>query len=211
MMRSGGLVLAIAAAVAAVPLAISVSGQPAASPPSPARPSHAAATSPDRVKLAPGRELTVFRPDGASERVTSLLNVPRRMAYGDYTWADAGVPAGKVWVRVDLGAQLLSVFRSGQEIGTAVIIYGAPDKPTPTGWLTVQEKRRDHYSRTYDAPMPFMLRLTDDGVAIHASAVLSGRATHGCIGIPDAFARKLYDAMNKGDAVLVVGGEAHKA
>lgn len=158
-----------------------------------------------RIPLAPGRELVVSREDGGKETVTTLLDVPGRMNFGDFVWNESGVPAGPIWVRVDLATQTLSVFRAGQEIATAVILYGAENKPTPTGWLTVKEKAQDYYSRSYDAPMPFMLRLTDDGVALHASVVQPGRVTHGCIGLPYPFARKLYSVMQRGDRVLVVG------
>ena len=43
------------------------------------------------------------------------------------------MPAGRLWIRVDREAQLISVFRGQHEIGTAVIIYGATEKPTPSG------------------------------------------------------------------------------
>lgn len=157
-----------------------------------------------RIHLPAGLELTVTAPDGTF-RVTSLLAVPNRMEFGDYVWNEAGVPAGKPWVRVDLDRQLVSVFRSGAEIGTAVILYGSQNTPTPLGWHSVIAKARDHYSRTYDAPMPYMLRLTADGVALHASTVREGRATHGCIGLPRAFAARLFESMKVGDRVLVVG------
>ncbi len=174
-------------------------------PPPVLHPVSPAQSSAGRIVLAPGRELIVPRADGGSETVTSLLDVPGRMDFGDFVWNDAGVPAGPAWVRVDLGAQTLSVFRAGQEIATTVILYGAENKPTPTGWLQVLEKAEAYYSRSYDAPMPFMLRLTDDGVALHASVVEPGKATHGCIGLPYPFARKLYAALQAGDRVLVVG------
>ena len=51
--------------------------------------------------------------------------------------------------------------------------------------------------------MPFMLRLTRDGVAIHASHVRKGAATHGCIGVAEPFARRLYRQMQVGDQVAV--------
>lgn len=158
-----------------------------------------------RIRLPAAQAFAVTTPAGSTERITGLLAVPERMRFGDFRWDETGVAPGRVWVRVDLDRQLLSVFRSGQEIGTAVILYGANDTPTPTGWLTVLAKARDHYSRTYDAPMPYMLRLTADGVALHASFVREGRATHGCIGLPYAFAARLFDAMQVGDRVLVVG------
>ena len=53
------------------------------------------------------------------------------------------------------------------EIGTAVILYGADSVPTPTGKFPVIAKLKDHRSATYDAPMPYTLRLTADGVSIH--------------------------------------------
>jgi lipoprotein-anchoring transpeptidase ErfK/SrfK len=52
--------------------------------------------------------------------------------------------------------------------------------------------------------MPYMLRLTDDGVAIHGSNVREGYATHGCIGVPPDFAKKLFAVMAKGDPVFIV-------
>jgi lipoprotein-anchoring transpeptidase ErfK/SrfK len=135
--------------------------------------------------------------------IKTILNVPARMSYGDYRWDDKGVPAGPVWIRVDPKAQILSVFRAGHEIGTAVILYGASDVPTPTGKFPILAKMKDHRSATYDAPMPYTLRLTADGVSIHASNVRWGYATHGCIGVPEGFAAKLFAAASVGDEVFI--------
>ena len=115
------------------------------------------------------------------------------------------MPAGSTWVRVDLRSQLISVFRAGHEIGTAVIVYGGDNKQTPSGRLHILGKARHHRSSLYDAEMPYTLRLTDDGVAIHASSVRWGAATHGCIGVPPAFAERLFDAAKVGNEVVVVG------
>ena len=137
--------------------------------------------------------------------VSSILAVPGRMQYGDYRWDETGVAKGPVWVRVDLKSQIISVFRAGQEIGTAVILYGADGLPTPSGKFPIRAKLKDHVSQTYDAPMPYTLRLTADGVSIHGSNVRWGYATHGCIGVPTAFAAKLFAAVAVGDEVLIVG------
>lgn len=144
-------------------------------------------------------------PGGGSYVVHSMLNVRKPMHFGDFIWDDTGVPAGPTWVRVDLARQLVSVFRAGHEIGTAVVLYGAPEKPTPTGSFHILQKAVDYYSHSYDAPMPYMLRLTADGVALHASNVRPNYATHGCIGTPLSFAHKLYAAMKLGDQVVIVG------
>ncbi|MES2493419.1 MAG: L,D-transpeptidase family protein [Pseudomonadota bacterium] len=158
----------------------------------------------DRIQLRPGERLVVNLPDGSSREVRSLLNVVGPQGFGSFVWNEDGAGTGPVWARVDLGAQTLSVFRGMDEIGTAVIVYGTSAKPTPLGWFTILDKQRDYHSRTYDAPMPWMLRLTDDGVALHASQIYKGRATHGCIGAPDEFAGRLFAVMNRGDRVLIV-------
>lgn len=126
------------------------------------------------------------------------------LAYGGWRWDARGVPEGPLRIRVDRGAQLVSVFRGGHEIGTAVILYGAPEKPTPAGRFIVRAKLRAHRSSLYDADMPFTLRLTDDGIALHGSRVAPGAATHGCIGLPPAFAERLFDAARLGTPVEIV-------
>jgi lipoprotein-anchoring transpeptidase ErfK/SrfK len=55
--------------------------------------------------------------------------------------------------------------------------------------------------------MPYMLRLTDDGIAIHASDVAWGNATHGCIGLPPEFAALLFEQARLGTKVIVTNGE----
>lgn len=142
-------------------------------------------------------------PGGQERTVRSLLKVPRQLNHGEFAWDDNGA-AGPVWIRVDLERQLISVFRGEDEIGTAVILYGAPEKPTPQGAFRVIAKATDHYSRSYDAPMPFMLRLTKDGVAIHASRVRSDGVTHGCLGVPLRFAEKLYGVAGMGTEVYIL-------
>ena len=136
--------------------------------------------------------------------IKSLLAVQAPLHFGDYRWSDEGVPSGPVWIRVDLQTQLLSVFRAGHEIGTAVIVYGGDNKETPTGKLRILGKARDHRSSLYEAKMPYTLRLTGDGVSIHGSNVRWGAATHGCIGVPLAFAQRLFSATKVGDEVVIV-------
>ena len=141
--------------------------------------------------------------------VRSVLPIAGPFRHGDYVWDESRAPAtGPIIITVDLKAQTLSVFRYGHEIGAAVIIYGADDKPSPLGAFPITQKDADHYSRTYGgAPMPYMLRLTNDGVAIHGSDVQWGNATHGCIGVPKAFARKLFGVARLGDLVIITNGK----
>lgn len=138
--------------------------------------------------------------------VNGILKPDRPLRHGDYLWNDEGVPAGPTAIVVDLTAQILYVYRGGTEIGRSAILYGADDKPTPTGTFPILEKDADHVSNLYGAPMPYMLRLTMDGVAIHGSDVIYGSGTHGCVGVPDAFAAMLFKIARIGDRVLVTKG-----
>nr|WP_320450901.1 L,D-transpeptidase family protein [Sphingomonas sp. CFBP8993] len=139
--------------------------------------------------------------------VRRILDLKKPLSHGDYVWDDSTAPDGPIVITVDLAAQVVSIFRDGYEIGTAAIIYGADNMPTPLGVFPVLQKDADHVSNLYDAPMPYMLRLTNDGVAIHGSDVRYGNATHGCIGVPIAFARKLFAATHLGDRVIVTNGK----
>ena len=130
------------------------------------------------------------------------------LKFGEHHWDEAGVPDGPVVITVDLGAQVLSVFRGGYEIGATAILFGDTDKPTPLGRFPITQKDADHVSNLYGAPMPYMLRLTDDGISVHGTKVEWGYATHGCIGVPVPFAKRLFAAAKLGDVVIVTQGKA---
>lgn len=141
------------------------------------------------------------------EGTVSLLS-QGAMQHGQFAWDDDGVPGGERIVFVDLRRQIVSVYRGGHEIGTAVMLYGKPGKDTPLGSFPVLRKVANYHSRTYDAPMPHSLFITNDGVALHGSDVRYGRATHGCIGLPPEFAKLLFQEMKIGDEVVVVFSDA---
>lgn len=135
--------------------------------------------------------------------VKSVLAPDRPLEAGDYIWEAAGVRDGPTNIVVDLSAQLIYVYRGGVEIGRAYIIYGDDEKPTPTGSFTILEKKARHISNIYHVPMPYMLRLTWTGIAIHESEIDDEYATHGCIGVPEEFSALLFSVAQKGDRVLV--------
>ncbi|MEO1168551.1 MAG: L,D-transpeptidase family protein [Pseudomonadota bacterium] len=173
----------------------------------------AAATLPTAAE-APAEELLTpasFTETEADEeepgfRITHPLTVDGQMAFGEYAWNDEGVPEGELRIIIDLEAERLYAYRGGYEIGRAVILYGHDDTPTPTGSFTITEKNRDHISNLYFVPMPFMMRLTNDGIAIHGSLVEEGYASRGCIGIPDVFAEMLFEEAEIGTRVLISRG-----
>ena len=141
--------------------------------------------------------------------VKSILPIEGTIRYGEWFWDESRAPAnGKLVVTVDLDARVISVFRDGHEIGTAVALLGTTSHPTPLGTFPILTKERDNISEKYNnAPMPWTLRLTWDGIAIHGSPVQNGYASHGCIGVPDPFAEKLFEIAKRGDQVVITRGQ----
>lgn len=161
--------------------------------------------SPNRVFLSVRESAEASRRGLVPPGTRSILATGGKLAHGNWRWDEAGVPRGPIAIRVDLGRQLVSVYRGRDEIGTAVIVYGIEGKDTPRGKLPILGKTRDYHSITYDAPMPFSLWLRDDGVALHGSSVAMGKATNGCIGVPVEFAEKVFAIAQKGDIIEVIG------
>src|SRR5579872_2355580 len=107
-----------------------------------------------RLFLSPAQITQALRSGTINRPVKSLLSVSSPLHYGDYVWNDKAIPTGPTWIRVDLRSQLISIFRSGNEIGTAVIVYGGDNKQTPLGTLHILAKSKNHRSSLYDAEMP---------------------------------------------------------
>lgn len=139
--------------------------------------------------------------------VKSILDIKDPIKFGDWYWSEADATPGPLVITVDLEARTMSVFRDGHEIGATAILKGYGDKPTPTGVFPITQKDKDHVSNIFDVPMPYMLRLTNDGITIHGSKVQAGYATNGCIGVPDEFAKKLFGEAKLGDKVIITDGK----
>jgi lipoprotein-anchoring transpeptidase ErfK/SrfK len=157
---------------------------------------------------APAAPLPVAYASNDPFVIKSILPIEGSIRYGDWFWDESAAPkSGKLVITVDLEARVISAFRDGHEIGTAVALLGTRAHPTPVGTFPILTKERDNVSEKYnDAPMPWTLRLTWEGIAIHGSPVLNGYASHGCIGVPDDFAAKLFAAAGRGDKVIITRG-----
>ena len=200
--RTGLLAGGVAVAMGAATLVPANTPAPAPAKPAaaalPPKPVAESAPPPKPAAPAPADQLVVKR----------ILDIPGPIRFGDYYWDAKGIPtSGPLTITIDLEAETMSVFRDGYEIGATAILYGADEKPTPLGVHKITQKKVHHISNLYGAPMPYMMRLTNDGVAIHASEVEMGAATHGCIGVPLPFAKLLFAQAKLGDRVIVTRGK----
>lgn len=123
---------------------------------------------------------------------------------GQFVWKDGGDASEPVTVTVSIPLQRAYVFRGSTLIGVSTVSTGKPGHETPTGEFEILQKKVMHKSNLYDdAPMPFMQRLTWDGIALHAGNIPGRPASHGCVRLPSAFAKKLFAATEMGALVSI--------
>ena len=135
---------------------------------------------------------------------------------GQYVWFDEADPTpagygsetanyGPISIVVSISQQLAYVYRGGNLIAVSTVSTGKAGHRTPIGEFTILQKNKFHRSNIYsNAPMPFMQRLTWDGIALHAGKLPGYPASHGCIRLPNAFARQLFDLTEMGAQVSVI-------
>jgi hypothetical protein len=113
-------------------------------------------------------------------------------------------PSGPLVIVVSIGKQTVTVYDDNKVIAKSPISSGTSSNPTPTGIFSILEKNRYHYSNLYGgAPMPFMQRVTNSGVAMHAGDLPGYPASHGCIRLPYSFARSLFGITDVGARVII--------
>ena len=126
------------------------------------------------------------------------------VAPGAYRWIEQGPFTGPVYMVISIGKQRIHVYDGDRLIGIAAVSTGMRGHRTPTGDFPILQKRQWHRSNLYsNAPMPFMQRLTWDGIALHAGHNPGYPASHGCIRLPYAFARALFAMTKIGTLVAV--------
>lgn len=119
-------------------------------------------------------------------------------------WQPPASGGAGVKVVISIPQQKAYVFRDGDLFGISPVSTGKPGHPTPVGTFRISQKKVHHRSNRYaNAPMPYMQRLTDYGIAIHAGALPGYPASHGCIRLPRSFAKKLYDITTHGTPVTI--------
>lgn len=144
---------------------------------------------------------------GAADGPPDLRITPaEHLAAGRFEWEPERSPSGNLGVVVSLPRQMLYVYRGGVLIARSSVSSGRPGHSTPSGLFQILGKEVMHHSNLYDnAPMPWMQRLTMEGVALHAGYLPGSPASHGCVRLPPEFAKRLFTVTACGDPVLIAG------
>ena len=151
-----------------------------------------------------------------------------------YEWNGDGRRVSRIVVNTD--EQKARFYDGNEQIGWTTVASGVSKFPTPTGHFEVVEKvankRSNLYGKIYGAggkvvrsdakvgrdpipagarfegaKMPYFLRLTNDGIGLHAGPIpRPGRpASHGCIRMPQKLAPVLFEHVDLGVKVSIVG------
>jgi hypothetical protein len=144
--------------------------------------------------------------DAASQARIDMLDAfgPKFLKSGQYVWRDVPESAGPEHIVISLSDQMAYLYRGDTLVAAAAISTGRDSKPTPTGIFSVLDKKPFYRSKKYDnAPMPWMQRIDQYGIALHGGYNPGYPASHGCIRLPVAFAKKLYSTTDVGTPVYI--------
>jgi hypothetical protein len=119
---------------------------------------------------------------------------------------------GLLTVIISIDKQQLTLYSDGVPVAHSRVSTGTPGHPTPTGVFSIIQKDRWHRSNLYgNAPMFYMQRITWSGVAMHQGIVPNYPASHGCIRLPEAFARQMWTTTKMGARVIIARSEVTPA
>jgi len=139
-------------------------------------------------------------------------------------------------IEISINEQKARFYSGEKEVGWTTVASGVFRNPTPVGSFAilekVQNKRSNLYGKIYNrngklvksnadlgvdvipaggrfvgASMPYFLRITNDGIGMHAGPIPrpGNRASHGCIRMPKKFAPILYRYVDVGTPVTIKG------
>ena len=141
--------------------------------------------------------------DRAARRAAKTKELAR-----DFRKEPEKLPPGPLHIVISIKKQQLTLYAGGVPVAHSPVSTGVPGHPTPQGVFSILEKRIYHESNLYSsAPMPYMQRITWSGVAMHQGVVPGRPASHGCIRLPAAFAKRMWGLTKVGARVIIAQDE----
>lgn len=171
-----------------------------------------------------------YDPDGSMHAAAGMARPT--MAPDTISHWDGGPGNGPANIRIDLSEQTAYFYRGTTLVGQSWISSGDATHRTPTGRFSIIFKNKNHRSSRYGAfvdaagnvvdpdvdkhkdPVPDGLRyegasmtncmrITKDGIAMHAGILPGYPASHGCIRMPEHMSEIFFDNTKEGTPVWV--------
>ncbi len=180
------------------------------------------------------KRLFLINADGSRTEIPYYENPPSAgFIAPPYEWDPSISPSGPVQLVIRLDEQRIYIYRNRILIGYSQISTGKEGLVTPAGKYKVLQKDKDHKSSKYGSfvsvasgntvndsasagqkapsgtryepsPMPYFLRITNDGVGIHEGYLPGYPASHGCIRIHPDMAPRIYEVVPLGAEVTIM-------
>jgi lipoprotein-anchoring transpeptidase ErfK/SrfK len=159
------------------------------------------------------------------------------IALGAVLWGGAAL-ASQSWVIINLSEQRAYLVERGRVTLISPIASGKPGWSTPTGNFSILRKDIDHRSGSFGsvvnaagrvlnsnatpatrvpagghfrpAPMPYYMEFSP-GIGMHAGYLPGYPASHGCVRMPRDLAARLFEQVQIGTPVTVVGSARNLA
>lgn len=163
------------------------------------------------AKVAPPPVITEPKPIPVPAPAKPPIPAPKKKAFSDglkpgqYVWEKRAYDAKNLRIVAVIDIQRIYIFDGSTLVAFSTMSTGKKGHATPTGWFKILQKNVDHKSNLYsNAPMPYMQRLTWDGIALHAGHIPGYPASHGCLRLPLPFAKALYGITKMNQPVIVL-------
>jgi lipoprotein-anchoring transpeptidase ErfK/SrfK len=146
---------------------------------------------------------------------------------------DGGAGSGPPKIRISLSEQTAYFYKGGTLVGKSWLSTGSEGHRTPTGSFRIIQKNKWHKSSRYGAfvdaagnvvdgdvdakkdrvppglryegaKMTNFMRLTPDGVGMHAGFLPGYPASHGCIRMPENMSENFFNNVALGTPVTIV-------
>ena len=159
-------------------------------------------TNDGRIVSAPAPEPAQKAAPAPAKKVAKKSPIDRS-AEPKFGRVEKAPPTGPLHIIVSINKQRVTLYAGGEPYATGPISSGTHEHPTPEGVFSVIQKNRHHVSNLYDAPMPYMQRITWQGSALHQGALPGYPASHGCVRLTDAFAQLLWKTTKLGARIII--------
>lgn len=136
------------------------------------------------------------------------------VVYSQTAASHDGQDYGSTYVEINLTAQHLWFYKNGSLIVESDFVSGsvAAGNATPTGSYRITYKQKDAVLRGqgYASPVSYWMPF-NGGIGLHDASwrskfggtIYKTNGSHGCINLPYSAAKKIYENISAGDAVLV--------
>ncbi len=146
----------------------------------------------------------------SSEGEVELTYFGKGAAFGEKDYGDS-------YIEIDLDDQHVWVYKEGELVTDMDCVSGkaSAGSITPEGTYGVTYKTRDATLRGqgYASPVKYWIPFNGN-IGLHDASwrkefggdLYVGSGSHGCVNLPSATAKEVYDNVSKGEAVIVYGG-----